>query len=601
MASPQLTGTVDDPTAAVTVTVRGTTYTAVNNGDGTWTLSQGTIAPLPNGLYKPTIEATDHVGNQRQDDTSYLLVDSTGPLVTVDKTITTDTTPALSGTINDNTAGIVVTVNSVAYDALNNGNGTWTLSDNTVAALDQGVYTVTVAATNVLGNTGTANGVLSVASTVNVTLGAGISSATYFDADGTKVTLTAGTGNLNVAFTGVNVSSTGTGKTRTLTATGGVMNVAVDVAASSQSLSVKTAQGGDGLATISSITGSGILGSLSGSNLIVAGDGIDMAGRIQSINVYGITADVVMNAATLATKGVAITASVIRDCTVQTAYINSLSVLSLSKNANVTATAITSLSVKGGFENSNITASTINAATLYNVVADNGGVPFGLTVASLKKLTLKQGKTTLVWGKDFTRHILDLFVLVSSAQGSVWNVGNGIIISDQYIDNAGPTQRLLFRVQSAGGTGGIIALTNTRFTLTGGGTIGQELGDLSDSGVENANVDSFNQNLTAVASVGDFPGIDVYSAALDSHSLSGFSAVFGVTSPTPAQWFLSTCAQNALPVNFTEGVAAPVSIVQVVIPDGVILGDGLSVQGVVQTCPGTGQPITKTTFLITAR
>jgi len=46
------------------------------------------------------------------------------------------------------------------------------------------------------------------------------------------------------------------------------------------------------------------------------------------------------------------------------------------------------------------------------VAADNNDVPFGLTAASLKRLTLRQGNTTLVWGRDFTSGILDLFVNV---------------------------------------------------------------------------------------------------------------------------------------------------------------------------------------------
>ncbi|MFC7050150.1 beta strand repeat-containing protein [Emcibacter nanhaiensis] len=44
--SPALHGLVDDPDAVVTVTVDGTPYIATNNGDGTWTLADDTIAPL---------------------------------------------------------------------------------------------------------------------------------------------------------------------------------------------------------------------------------------------------------------------------------------------------------------------------------------------------------------------------------------------------------------------------------------------------------------------------------------------------------------------------------------------------------------------------
>ena len=182
-SSPALSGAVDDSMATVTVTVRGNTYTAINNGDGAWTLPEGTMASLPNGLYKLVITVADPAGNEQTDSTSYLLVDNTGPLVTVDKTLTTDTTPAPSGTVNDNVADIVVIINGSAYSAVNNGDGTWTLPDNTVASLGEGIHSVTVAATDALDNTGTADGVLSIASAVGVTLGAGIFKVTYADAD----------------------------------------------------------------------------------------------------------------------------------------------------------------------------------------------------------------------------------------------------------------------------------------------------------------------------------------------------------------------------------------------------------------------------------
>ena len=45
--TPALSGTVSDATATVTVRVAGTYYTAINNGDGTWTLPKGAIvSPL---------------------------------------------------------------------------------------------------------------------------------------------------------------------------------------------------------------------------------------------------------------------------------------------------------------------------------------------------------------------------------------------------------------------------------------------------------------------------------------------------------------------------------------------------------------------------
>lgn len=61
--SPELTGTVDDTTASITVNVDGTNYAAVNNGDGTWTLPAGTISPdLSVGVYDVVASATNPQG-----------------------------------------------------------------------------------------------------------------------------------------------------------------------------------------------------------------------------------------------------------------------------------------------------------------------------------------------------------------------------------------------------------------------------------------------------------------------------------------------------------------------------------------------------------
>ncbi len=393
---PALAGMVDDPTATVEVTVHGHTYTAVNAGDGTWSIAQGVIAALPNGVQKLTVVATDPAGNTDTDATAYLVVDATGPAVTVNKLVTTDTTPALSGTVSDNFADVLVTVDGHSHAAVNNGDGTWTLPDNSMAALGAGVYSVTVVATDALGNTRTVTraGALSIASTVNVTLGAGVYSLTYSDADGTQVTMSAGRGSLIASFTGVDATVMGTGKSRTVTANGGVRSLAINVAQDTASLTFRTGKGGDAMTTINSITGSGILGKLVGANVAVADSGIDMLGRIQSLNVQRIEADVTMHAATLPTRGITIIADVIKNCAIQAAYVRTLS-------------------VANSFENAQVTATKIDVATLYNVVADNDGVSFGLTTTVLGKLSVRQGRTTLFWNRDFTNGILDFAVTLS--------------------------------------------------------------------------------------------------------------------------------------------------------------------------------------------
>jgi len=76
------------------------------------------------------------------------------PTVSVDRLITTDQTPQLTGTVDDVAATIEVTVSGTTYPALNHGDGTWTVADGTVApALAYGLYDVAVAATGA-GGTG---------------------------------------------------------------------------------------------------------------------------------------------------------------------------------------------------------------------------------------------------------------------------------------------------------------------------------------------------------------------------------------------------------------------------------------------------------------
>ncbi|WP_332606440.1 hypothetical protein, partial [Acinetobacter sp. ESBL14] len=73
-----------------------------------------------------TATATDPAGNTSLPSTGTVSTDVTAPIVTVDDDLSNDATPALTGTVNDPTATIVVTVDGVNYPAVNNGDGTWT-------------------------------------------------------------------------------------------------------------------------------------------------------------------------------------------------------------------------------------------------------------------------------------------------------------------------------------------------------------------------------------------------------------------------------------------------------------------------------------------
>ena len=234
-STPILNGTIDDPTAKITVVVDGVSYPATNNGNGTWTLADNTLPPLTDGSHTVVINATDAAGNVGtttgtvvidtvaptapvvnpvndtdaitgtaesgstvkvtfpDGTTATVVVDSDGkwsvlnpglhdgdkvtviaqdpagntssptevfvdgvaPAVTLDDHLTNDSTPALNGTVDDPSAKVTVVVDGVSYPATNNGDGTWTLSDNTLPTLTDGSHTIVVNATDAAGNVGT--------------------------------------------------------------------------------------------------------------------------------------------------------------------------------------------------------------------------------------------------------------------------------------------------------------------------------------------------------------------------------------------------------------------------------------------------------------
>ncbi|WP_421874194.1 Ig-like domain-containing protein [Marinoscillum sp.] len=151
--SPELTGTINDVNASITVIAEGANYAATNNGDSTWTLAQGSIADLSEGVYTVEAIATDPTGNA-DTTTAVITIDLTSPAVAVDSVETLQDRPSLSGTVNDTSAVVEVIVDGGSYTATNNGDGTWALAQGTIASLAVGTYDVAVTATDEAGNTG---------------------------------------------------------------------------------------------------------------------------------------------------------------------------------------------------------------------------------------------------------------------------------------------------------------------------------------------------------------------------------------------------------------------------------------------------------------
>ncbi|MDC5615378.1 Ig-like domain-containing protein, partial [Acinetobacter baumannii] len=146
-----------EPGSTVTVTYPdGTTATVVAGTDGSWSVPN----PGLNDGDTVTAVTEDPAGNTSGPATA--VVDAVAPTVALDDVLTSDSTPALTGTVSDPTATVVVNVDGTDYPAVNNGDGTWTLVDNTLPTLADGPHTITVTATDAAGNVGTDTGVVTV-------------------------------------------------------------------------------------------------------------------------------------------------------------------------------------------------------------------------------------------------------------------------------------------------------------------------------------------------------------------------------------------------------------------------------------------------------
>lgn len=148
--TPTVTGTVADPSATISVTVDGVDYAGVNNGDGTW--SAEIANTLVDNTYDVALSVTGSSGAVSHDTTvAELTIDTVVPIATITSLTTSDTTPLLTGTVDDPEAVITAMVNGVDYAGANNSDGTWSAEVTTVLA--DGSYVAEVTVTDAAGNT----------------------------------------------------------------------------------------------------------------------------------------------------------------------------------------------------------------------------------------------------------------------------------------------------------------------------------------------------------------------------------------------------------------------------------------------------------------
>jgi len=145
-ASPELTGTVDDPEAIVTATVNGKSFRSINNGDDTWMLSAGVIDSITTaGTYGVSVAFTDEAGNESSAPTTMSLVILPG----VGSIEDNGGKPIVHGTYDaQNSQRLRVRVNNVWYTLgtnpqLTTSGNSWTLNLSSLSTpLAPGQYAV---------------------------------------------------------------------------------------------------------------------------------------------------------------------------------------------------------------------------------------------------------------------------------------------------------------------------------------------------------------------------------------------------------------------------------------------------------------------------
>jgi len=431
--TPSLSGTVSDAAATVEIAVGGQTHAASVNGNS-WMLADNVLTALADGTYN--VVATATLGEQQVQDATgnELLVDTTAPLVTVDAQETEDTTPDITGTIDDDAATLSVVVNGQTYtgdDIVRNAAAdTWTLPGAALAAaLLPDTYDVEVTATDALGNVGqdgsTDELVIQAAGPVTsvVTLGDELKSLVYTDPDGRVVTVKAGKGQVRIMLrSDAAVLQFEDGRGVELISVSGCVIDAIEVLAASKGL--KFTASADG-ATLEDITGGAELSKLDAKTMDLVGGGIDMDGAISKLSLRNIQADVLMAGAT---KGVAISAEM--DIAGADIVLSGSDLKSLKTGRLVDASVFVGISVapdgtlptdddlQGGFElkkltvagydgllgpafaNAFVAAESIRSASLTDMEFDNGGEDFGFTTKNPKiKVKLNQDGDRYVFGK----------------------------------------------------------------------------------------------------------------------------------------------------------------------------------------------------------
>ncbi|MEM6642365.1 MAG: FG-GAP-like repeat-containing protein, partial [Bacteroidota bacterium] len=134
--SPELTGTVSDDEAVVTVELDKDSYIATVEIGGAWRLPAGRIdPPLEDGVYDVVVNATNEVGDSTDLTIDELRIDATPPSVFADNIGTSITSPEFTGFIDDFSAILTVNIEGRGdfTPTINTADSTWSIAQGEVS------------------------------------------------------------------------------------------------------------------------------------------------------------------------------------------------------------------------------------------------------------------------------------------------------------------------------------------------------------------------------------------------------------------------------------------------------------------------------------
>lgn len=155
--SPALSGTLTNENASIELKLNNKVYQAVNNGNGTWQLAEGTISPeLDDGSYDIELTSRDPATNvvlANEIFKKVLIVRAIEPKISIKTDKSNDRSPEIMGEIDDPEAKVYVKINEKEYEAINNKDGTWSIPAGTIKPeLTNGEYLVIARAIDIYGN-----------------------------------------------------------------------------------------------------------------------------------------------------------------------------------------------------------------------------------------------------------------------------------------------------------------------------------------------------------------------------------------------------------------------------------------------------------------